>query len=521
MIKKVFFWASIIFFHSFCCFASEIQYIDTTQNFGTYVSKIAFGDLDNDGDLDVFVNHHDYRPNKVWLNDGSANFSDSGQNLGSSYSVGIDLADLDGDGDLDAFVGNFFMNNQQNKVWLNDGSGNFSDSGQSLGNLWTTGIGLGDLDDDGDADAFVVNTFTDKIWFNDGSGNFSDSGQSLGTSPSNEVKLGDLDGDGDLDAFIANVQYTPNTVWFNDGSGNFIDSGQSLGARCSTDAELGDVDSDGDLDVFVSNYDSEPNIVWLNNGNGFFSDSGQRLGSSVSEGVSLGDLDNDGDLDAIVVNISEANEIWFNDGSGNFSVGNHNIGSGTGMGHATIGDLDSNGALDVVLSTEGGSSIFLASLNEDECLDESDCSEGYACLLGSCELQDQPPEFLSEPLWVGPFVGLSTDPANPHIPQSQHVVFWAYDDDGLACNGSGISPENRWMYRPIELQDGGAVPQGDWIVKTPGQFMWYVWIDAPTLVETIPAPGLYEFKMQVTDCLGQVTDSVGFWGSPYYIQIDP
>ena len=69
--------------------------------------------------------------------------SDSGQALGNSYSFGVALGDLDGDGDLDAWVAN---SNQPNRVWINDGLGNFTDSGQALGNSDSTDVAIGDLD---------------------------------------------------------------------------------------------------------------------------------------------------------------------------------------------------------------------------------------------------------------------------------------------------------------------------------------------------------------------------------------
>jgi hypothetical protein len=74
------------------------------------------GDVDLDGDLDVMVGNENAGPNKLWLNDSMGNFTDSGQNLGNSNSRGVLLGDLDDDGDLDAFVFNF---GQPNRVYFN------------------------------------------------------------------------------------------------------------------------------------------------------------------------------------------------------------------------------------------------------------------------------------------------------------------------------------------------------------------------------------------------------------------
>ena len=64
------------------------------------------------------------------------------------------------------------------------------------------------------------------IWINDGSGRFRDSGQSLGRSHTESVDLGDVDGDGDLDAFVVDRDREPKIVWMNDGTGIFLDSGE-------------------------------------------------------------------------------------------------------------------------------------------------------------------------------------------------------------------------------------------------------------------------------------------------------
>ena len=195
---------------------------DTGQDLGNHASQsVELGDVDGDGDLDAFVVNNQYQPNRVWLNDGNGAFSSNGQALGFHTSRSVDLGDVDGDGDLDAFVAN---RDQDNRVWLNDGSGVFVDTGQllvragtGLGNRYsrTDWVEFGDLDADGDLDAFTVNDNggPNRIWLNDGAGVFSDSGQDLwlvpggsflDNTPSRGVALGDADLDGDVDAFVVN-----------------------------------------------------------------------------------------------------------------------------------------------------------------------------------------------------------------------------------------------------------------------------------------------------------------------------
>ncbi|XOF34295.1 MAG: FG-GAP-like repeat-containing protein [Candidatus Electrothrix sp. YB6] len=365
---------------------SEVQFTDSGQILGSnYTWEAVLGDLDGDGDLDAYCANAGTQPDKVWLNDGTGIFSDSGQALtGNLHSGAVALGDLDGDGDLDAFVGksNYLT------VLMNGGTGSFSDTGQRLNSYGTHAVALGDVDGDGDLDAFAGRWGQPThVWMNDGSGIFTDSGQELGDSGSLDcdIELRDLDGDGDLDAFAANHGTSGNPVWLNDGAGNFSLHAK-LGNLSSHSIALGDLDGDGNLDAFVGNvYD--PDQIWLGDGAGNFIDSGQNLGDTMSLEVSLADLDSDGDLDAYVAtgNIwtrrSETDKIWLNDGSGVFSD------SGLPLAYAAnssipLGDLDGDGDLDAFSAAYGNN---VAYGNNTVWMNESDGVIVYYPLDGNAE----------------------------------------------------------------------------------------------------------------------------------------
>jgi hypothetical protein len=102
---------------------------------------------------------------------------------------------------LDAFVGNL----GSDEVWLNDGNGIFTHSGQTLGNSRTRFLYLADLDDDGNLDGFVGGDKTSRIWLNDGFGNFEVTDQKFDHSWGHAVALGDVDGNGTVDVVIGKL----------------------------------------------------------------------------------------------------------------------------------------------------------------------------------------------------------------------------------------------------------------------------------------------------------------------------
>ncbi|MEZ6097863.1 MAG: FG-GAP-like repeat-containing protein [Pirellulaceae bacterium] len=245
------------------------NFSDSGQALGTFVSnEVVLGDVDQDGDLDAVVAvFTETEANVLFMNDGLGGFTQSDQELGFGQTMGIALGDLDGDQDLDVMVAN---SGTPNQVFLNIGGGQFIDSMQRLGDFDTRHITLGDLDGDGDLDAFEVHTKESeaynpsRVWLNDGTGSFSDAGQGIGDATTSQAALGDIDLDGDLDVLTANWFDEPNGLWLNDGRGGFINSGQVIGTATSSQVAFGDLDGDGDLDVVIANFSGATSKVWLN-----------------------------------------------------------------------------------------------------------------------------------------------------------------------------------------------------------------------------------------------------------------
>ncbi|MBI3187878.1 MAG: VCBS repeat-containing protein [Gammaproteobacteria bacterium] len=331
-------------------------FIDSGQLLGnTYTTAVALGDVDGDGDLDMVEGNGLGEAGKVWLYNGTGGFTDSGQALGISASSMV-LGDVDGDGDLDIVEGN--TNNLPDQVWLNNGAGVFTDSGQLLGAVSTSSVALADVDGDGDLD-MLAGSYSQgvHVWRNNGSGIFTDSGQALGAL-SGAIVTGDIDGDGDVDFVVADAA---STVWLNNGTGTFS-SGQVLASTTTVTFALGDIDNDGDLDLFVGREENSTQ-VWVNNGSGTFADSGQILGTNFlgdaisSNSLVLGDVDADGDLDLVQDNSNtEPNRVWINDGRGRFGSGQA---LGTSSSIIAIGDIDDDGDPDLVDANNGANQVWL------------------------------------------------------------------------------------------------------------------------------------------------------------------
>ena len=380
----------------------------TDNSFGGSDSRgVEAGDVDGDGDLDLFVGNFG-QPNLVWINQGGiqggalGDFLESGQALGASNSRAVDLGDVDNDGDLDVFVANY---GGPNHLWVNQGGsqggspGVFEQSGQAMGDSLSHAVELGDVDGDGDLDAWVANANNqpNQLWINQGGtqggvlGVFGNSGQTLSGSNSRGVSLGDIDGDGDLDAFISN--WGPNQIWINQGGdqggleGSYSVNAQLLGNSQSTGVSLGDIDNDGDLDAWFANSSNQVDAIWINQGFsqggviGEYEISSQNLGTSASAAVSFGDLDNDGDVDVWISNdVGQPNNVWFNQGGqqngviGSFTISGSEYGSSSTYS-SVLGDFNGDGFLDACSANVGSSpnQFWINNLGAENCTSPEDC----------------------------------------------------------------------------------------------------------------------------------------------------
>jgi hypothetical protein len=336
----------------------DLQFSKSDQTFpGAATNQIALADLDDDGDLDAVFSIMQLDYSRVLMNDGTGQFVDSGQEL-TQQGHGLGVGDLDGDGDLDLFMtcagwGEGGVEySKPSKIYLNDGAGRFEDSGQDLGDTEPSGnsVDLFDYDSDGDLDAYVTYyQLPDAIYLNDGHGRFSDSGISV---PEN-VSWVDLDSDGDVDMFVRERGAGFKTA-INDGYGSFEDYWAFPDTTFTyVLAHPGDLDGDGDVDIVITHgprSGSYPTRLFMNDGTGRFSLSTVALPSVTAGRIGIGDVNGDGDVDILLTSLGEPHRIWLGDGDGGFVDSGLRLENQGGFHSPLIRDLDDDGRPDLFVA---------------------------------------------------------------------------------------------------------------------------------------------------------------------------
>jgi hypothetical protein len=293
----------------------------------------------------------------LYRNDGHGKFTDVSVATGCArddWMQAIATGDVDNDGDPDIYIACFGRD-----VFLRNDGGKFVDATAEAGlgcELWGAGAAFGDANNDGALDLYVANYCEfdlahppaggkrdvvqgvevgwgpeaenkqgfnvgapDVFYFGDGHGHFREATREAGLvleKPlcSYQVVFSDVDGDGWQDILVAN-DLQPSNLFINQ-HGKFVEEGVKRGfafnAQGQPTGSMGlfveDFDGDGDFDVFRTNFDLEANSLLVNDGRGYFSDEAAKYGLAQPSVDKLGwgggffDVDDDGDLDLLVAN---------------------------------------------------------------------------------------------------------------------------------------------------------------------------------------------------------------------------
>jgi enediyne biosynthesis protein E4 len=406
--------------------SGEMDQTFVVENTGT---GVAIFDYDNDGLPDIFVVQGDRLKtgptpltSHLYHNLGGLRFEDVTQKAGighTGWGQGVCAGDVDNDGNVDLFVGQWGHN-----VFLHNlGNGSFRDEARERGldrpgSRWSTGCAFIDYDRDGWLDLMVANYVdfnaqetprprdrsgcnwkgvpvpcgprglkgeTMTLYHNDGHGHFTDVTRQAGVETPREyygftVLTGDFDNDGWPDIYVT-CDSTPSLYFHNKRNGTFEEMGLTTGLAVNEDgreqagmgATAADYDGDGYLDIFKTNFSSDTNTLYRNMGDGTFSDFTSRAGLAVHTqfvkwGAAFLDIDNDGWKDLFIADghvypfiekygigeeFHQPRQLFWNRGDGQFFDMSSTSGPGVTAKHSSrgiaVGDLDNDGSEEIVV----------------------------------------------------------------------------------------------------------------------------------------------------------------------------
>lgn len=350
-------------------------------------------DADGDGDLDLYQANYgaDFLFANQWGREG-APFSavpaaDFERDKTGGWSAGLAAGDVDLDGDLDLYVTSYLVYDESL----------MPDDGELRSYAREDPIAMLPFAFPGGRNLFFDNTSDTRITLVDKTDEYGladEQGRGM------QACFWDFDSDGDVDLYVAN-DVSPNRLWRNEilgpsgkGSPGFKDVSFSTGMddpRGGMGVDVGDTDGDGDEDLFLTNWNLEPNALYRNNlrshkstrlHKATFRDTVVQAGlapygvGTTSWGAVLFDADCDRDLDLFIPNgytspdykttgicVGQANQLFLGDGRGHFE--DHSFAAGPDVlaklasRAAAAADFDQDGDLDLVVTNNNGPAQLL------------------------------------------------------------------------------------------------------------------------------------------------------------------
>ena len=488
-------------------FVSSDQSIRALQQ-----SSMAWGDVDDDGDLDLAIsgqNRSGDAQTLYYMNNRGALELDTEASLPAIRSGDVAWADYDSDGDLDlALTGEDTFGNRRASLYAFE-QGAFSLIG-SFPSVSESSLDWGDYDNDGDVDIAIIGQSDDvlngrqqsysRVFANDGEGGFATVEFELMGLNNGEVIWGDYDGDGDLDLTLSgqSADSSELLLYVNDEA-ELSDADLGLIGLASSDIAWGDYDGDGDLDLAAGGISSSGlrTDVYVNDGNGDFILLNASFTGIQGGDIAWGDYDNDRDIDLVVVG---------NDGNGAIlqmyenTLGRAGADSpfeveavsmqGLDFSSVALVDIDADGDLDLVSSgsTGGFDPLPLSVVNDNlEAQFNSNLPPGSPRLVGA---QDDGSSVLLQ--WeAGSDDGEDTPQSlsyNLRVGRTStgHDVLSGVIGLGLGNAGSNLS------YRVNDLESGTYF----WSAQTIDDgFARSEWSDAGTFIIDTVAPEMQDVNL--------------------------
>ena len=359
--------------------SSQISFSDKTTFAGLGGSALnqglALGDYDNDGREDLYVSALNGGPNRLYRNMGNFIFQDVSAQAGVNYSGTSKVSswgDIDNDGDPDLYVGN---RDEDDVLYINQGDGTFTEETSARGiynPAPTSAVLFSDINRDGWLDIYIGNMHQPNIMYlNDGTGHFTDHAEASGATD-DAVAMGsvffDFDLDGDEDLYLPHDAQVPYILYRNDGNVQFTNISSEANvnyAGFGMGAEVGDFNQDGYMDIYITNlYD---NVLYQNMGDGTFESVGEAMHVNdygMGWGSVFADFDNDRLQDIYVSNDFNfspyENVLYHNLGNDFETVSEGDPCESPYAGYATVAsDLNDDGLMDLLVANSGAPGVQL------------------------------------------------------------------------------------------------------------------------------------------------------------------